>query len=98
MKPDLALFPAKDPIALAVVLAGVPAQATVSQPSCEALESWALEIHPKDRWYINPGSKRFWLPSAFQGETFDALFGQPAEAWSIEDANAVKALQHGCAR
>jgi len=83
-------------VALVSVLAGSPAQATVNQPDCEAVESWAFEIDPKDRWYLDSARKRHWLPSAFQSKNFETLFGKKATAWSLDDVAGIKGLLQNC--
>ena len=76
----------------------LPARAEVLKPSCEAAESWALTIDAKNRWNPVPGQKRFWLPSAFDGPGFEALFGAAVTDWTLDDVNAVRPLLQSCAQ
>jgi len=84
--------------ATALVATVGPARAEVKKPDCAAIEPWALTIDSKDRWNPNPAQKRFWLPSAFKGAEFEALFGAPATAWTLDDVNAIRPLLQNCAR
>lgn len=83
----------------AMVAAIVPpvAGATVRQPDCAALESWALAIDRNDRWQPIDG-KRIWLPRAFEGAAFESLFGAEALDWSADDVKAMGVHLDICAK
>jgi len=84
--------------AMTAIVPSSSAEARVTMPTCEAAEPWALAIDAKDRWTPNPAQRTFWLPSAFGGDEFEALFGTAVTEWTRDDVSAARSFLGDCAK
>lgn len=62
---------------VAPFVAGNSQAAEPIKPECEALETWAATVDPRDRYTPLPGNNT-WAPTAFGEPAFAELFGKPA--------------------
>ena len=62
-------------VSVAPFVAGDSQAAELVKPECEALETWAATVDPRDRYTPFPGNNT-WAPKAFGEAAFAELFGK----------------------
>ncbi|MFN4087742.1 MAG: hypothetical protein ACK4QW_01700 [Alphaproteobacteria bacterium] len=72
------------------------AQAGLTVPDCDAIAAWAKAYDRNAKWQPNSLGTRYWFPALLAAPETAALFGKPAQDWTMDEIGTLREPLRAC--